>query len=67
MAEVPKEALVYASIEEFVNTDIDEVLHGLGSLKQSKKRFDTDFAHTVESRASESELISRVAANRSDI
>ena len=67
VAEVTKEALVYASIEGLVNTDTDEVLHGSGSLKQSKKGFDTDFAHTVKSRASESELISHVAAYRSDI
>ena len=68
MAEVTnKEALVYKSIEKLVNTDIDEVLHGSGSFKQSKQRFDTDFAHTVKSRASESELICPVAAYRSNI
>ena len=31
---------------------------------KSKQRFDTDFAHTVKSRASESELISLAAAYR---
>lgn len=67
MAEVTKEAVVYASIKELVNTDTDEVHHGSWSLNQSKQRFDTDFAHTVKSRASESELISLVAAYRSDI
>ena len=65
MAEVTKEAVVYASIKELVNTDTDEVHHR--SLNQSKQRFDTDFAHTVKSRASESELISLVAAYRSNI
>ena len=28
VAEVTKEAMVYASIKELVNTDIDEVHHG---------------------------------------
>ena len=65
MAEVAKEAVVYASIEELANTDTDEVHHGSLSLNQSKQWF--DFAHTVKSRASESELISLVAAYRSDI
>ena len=67
MAEVTKEAVVYASIEELVNTDTDEVHHGSLSLNQSKQRFHRDFAHTVKSRASESELISLGAAYRSDI
>ena len=67
VADVTKEAVVYASIKEIVNTDTDEVHHGSWSLNQSKQMFDTDFAHTVESRAPESELISFVAAYRSDI
>ena len=50
-----------------VNTDTDEVHHGIGRLNQSKQRFDTDFANFVKSRASELELISLVAAYRSDI
>ena len=37
MAEVIKEAVVYASIEELVNTDTDEVHHGSFSLNQSKQ------------------------------
>lgn len=28
VAEIPKEAMLYASIEELVNTDTDEVHHG---------------------------------------
>ena len=64
MAEIPKEAL-YASIEELINTDSDGVHHGSCSLNQSKQRFDTDFAHTIKSRASELKLISFVAACRS--
>ena len=67
VAEVTKEAVVYANIKELVNTDTDEVHHGSWSLNQSKQRFYTDFADTVKSRASKSELISLMAACRSDI
>ena len=67
VAKVTKEAVVYASVKELVNTDTDDVHQGSWSLNQSKQRFDTDVAHIVKSRASESELISLVAAYRSDI
>ena len=38
VAEITKEAVVYASVKELVNTDADEVHHG--SLNQSKQSFD---------------------------